>query len=69
MHRMGRKMDHLERSIGELMHDAGLDKRQHQGLSSPSSIDERDNKDPATTTTPSTDESPSKTPPKTTPVV
>jgi hypothetical protein len=29
MHRMGRKMDHLERSIGELMHDAGLDHHHH----------------------------------------
>jgi hypothetical protein len=37
MHRMGRKMDHLERSIGDLMHDSGLDGRKKNEFSSSSS--------------------------------
>lgn len=45
------KMDLLERSIGDSMHDAGLDGRKNNGLSLSSSLEEGENKNPATTVT------------------
>jgi hypothetical protein len=63
MHHMGRKMDHLEQSIGDLLHDAGLDGRKENGLSWPSSMEEDENKNPTTAGT-SIGESSSKSPPK-----
>jgi hypothetical protein len=63
MHRMGRKMDLLEQSIGDLMHDAGLDGHKDNGLSLSSSEEEEEKKDFATTAT-SSSESPPKLPSK-----